>query len=326
MKYTHRWKFRIILIYTMTASLMMGSVLAQSVPREEEKIPFLVTFGPGAPKDWGDDDHVQIYFFMVPASETRPLFLRIFDPEVGGKNDEAKGAWDTRTRFTVFGGKGAFTNKDARQIDPVGKFQSGTILDTKTFGSDPQYDGQWFTFGPFNPNQGEYYEGFGTPKLIFKVIAQGIKGNDGNLYRYFLSASGDQNNEIDGGDSFTYEYSFRLPEKGLCHIYPFMDSEVTAIRQHNFDFDGDGIMRLVSAARSSEKVSSSQDGSWEVSKHKIYEEEKEKVMDIQIVSLGKKNNNNVVFYVLNQYGEAMPFFNFPLGLMERKAKIRAIRD
>ena len=40
--------------------------LGQRVPNESENIDYLVTFGKDAPPNTGDDDHVQIIFFVVP--------------------------------------------------------------------------------------------------------------------------------------------------------------------------------------------------------------------------------------------------------------------
>ena len=130
---------------------------------------------------------------------------------------------------------------------------------------------------------------------------------------------------MEGGDTFTYEYSFRLP-KGKCHIYPYIDQAVISIILHNYDFDADGYMKVVSQVRPSDKVNISGEGKWEISEHKIFDEERDKVLDIQITSLGQKRNNNVVFYVLNQYGQSLPFFNFPIGLVPRKSEIMAIPD
>ncbi len=45
---------------------------------------------------------------------------------------------------------------------------------------------------------------------IFKVICDGIEGDDGNLYRYFLSTMPDENKAVEGANAFAYEYSFRM--------------------------------------------------------------------------------------------------------------------
>ena len=104
------------------------TAIAQRVPNESENIDYLVTFGQDAPPDTGDDDHVQIIFFVVPYSHKQPVFLRIFDAELGGQHDEFVGAANTFTRFSIFGGKGAFSNKDAREATLTANYKVEIML------------------------------------------------------------------------------------------------------------------------------------------------------------------------------------------------------
>src|ERR1700745_695477 len=153
--------------------------VAQQVPAVEENIPFLVTFGKDGDKSWGDDDFSQTFFFVIPKFQVNPIYIRVFDPEISGDNDEKKGDYNTKTRFSVYGGKTCFTNKDVRLKDPGGNYKSGNLFALKTCISSDVYDGEWYTFGPFNPSEGEYvndYSGY-----IFKIICEGLAGDDGNL-------------------------------------------------------------------------------------------------------------------------------------------------
>lgn len=302
-------------ILAFAMSFFMLQAIAQAVPAPEENIPFLVTFGNKADISYGDDDFTQIFFFVIPKTHTQPIYLRVFDPDVGGKHDELNGSADTRTSFSIYGGKGCITNKDAQATDPVGNYRSGTLLKTKTFGEDSKYDNDWYSFGPLNPTEGELEEKFGG--YVFKMIAQGTSGNDGNLYRYFMSTQEDENRSVEGGNAFTFEYCFRL-HKGseqVSHIYPYVDDKVISVRQSNFDWDDDGIIRIVSAARKGEKAYCLGDKKWASSSHKIYEEEKGKSLDVQFVKKEGSNseNNNIVFFITNQYGELLPFYTIPIG-------------
>ncbi len=296
-------------------SLLAFSLSAQSVPAAEENIPFLVTFGNKAEKSYGDDDFTQTFFFVVPQSHAQPIYIRVFDPNIGGKHDELNSSSDTKTSFTVYGGKGCISEKDARSTNPEGNFKSGTMLKTKTFDSDSKYDDTWYTFGPINPSEGELQTKYGG--YVFKVIAQGTTGNDGNLYRYYLSTLADQNRSVEGGNAFTFEYCFRLHKSGnqISHIYPYIDDKVVSVRQSNFDWDDDGVIRIVSSARKGEKATCYGDNKWATSSHKIYESEKGKSLDIQFVKKAGSvsENNNVVFYITNQYGEMLPFYTIPIG-------------
>ena len=180
---------------------------------------------------------------------------------------------------------------------------------------NPKYDNNWYVFGPYNPTEGEYvqkYHGY-----IFKIIAEGITGDDGNLYRYYLSTDYATNRSIEGANAFAYEYSFRMhddPDQ-VSHVYPFIDDRTIKVVQSNFDWDNDGFIRIVSVERQGqfEKVSGEDD--WVSSEFKIIGEEKNSSLDIQFIK--KKSppvkNNNVVLNVRNQYGEFLQFYTIPIG-------------
>ncbi|MFM1998155.1 MAG: hypothetical protein RL204_102 [Bacteroidota bacterium] len=296
-------------------TLITNTSGAQQVPAADENIPFLVTFGKDAGTKWGDDDYCQVFFFTIPKDHKTPFYIRVFDPECGGKNDEANNAYNSISKFSVYGGQMAITADDARSTNPTGNYKSGNLLGTKSFGIDEKYDNQYYTFGPFNPAEGELAPKYGG--YIFKVICEGIKGDDGNLYRYFMSTKSDKNIPVEGGNAFTFEYTFRLHADGnqTSHVYPYIDDKVISIMQYNFDWDNDGYIKLVSVSNSGELLKTSKENLWAESKYIIKDTERGKSLDIQFKK-GKEsnvNNNNVVFYVRNQYGEQLPFFTIPIG-------------
>jgi hypothetical protein len=290
-------------------------VYSQSVPAGDENIPFLMTFGNKAETSWGDDDYSQTFFFLIPETYKEPIFIRVFDPDIGGTYDEMDGVFDTKTQYSVFGGKGCYSNPDAQETDPKGNYKSGVQLATKTFGENPNYDNNWYTFGPFNPTEGEYIGKFGG--FVFKIIADGLAGNDGNLYRYFLSTKNNENKPVEGGNAFAFEYSFRMWDNPneVSHIYPFVDDRTITIKLSNFDWDGDGFIRTVSIVRRGQMSPISNDNNWVEDEFKILEEEKNTSLDIQFIK--KKSppvkNNNVVVNVRNQYNELLPFYVIPIG-------------
>ncbi len=302
----------LIIILLLCMNLLMQ---AQPVPAMDENIPFLVTFGNEAGTKWGDDDYTQTFFFKIKKEFKEPIYLRVFDPECSGEHDEPNGPFNTMTKYSVYGGVGCITNQDATGIDPVGNFKSGNMLSTKTFGQKSDYDNKWYTFGPFNPSEGEFSPKYGG--YIFKVVCEGIKGDDGNLYRYFLSTSGDKNDAVEGGNAFTFEYTFRLHKDPYetSHIYPYIDDKVISVEQRNFDWDNDGYIKICSVATLGDPVALSGDNTWSNSVYKIRDQERGKSLDIQFTKNDKilVNNNNVVFSIRNQYGELLPFYVVPIG-------------
>ena len=89
--------------------LIYSSAKGQPIPTAEENIPFLVTFGGNSDTKWGDDDFCQIFFILIPNNYINPFYIRIFDPECSGMYDEPKGPYNTKTSFSVYGGKGCYT-------------------------------------------------------------------------------------------------------------------------------------------------------------------------------------------------------------------------
>jgi hypothetical protein len=301
-----------ILFIALTAGL---SVFSQSAPAIDENIPFLVTFGGNSSTAWGDDDFCQIFFCVIPSSQTNPVYIRIYDPDTGGELDEAKGEFNTIISFSVYAGKGCWSDTAAQSIHPTGNFRSGYLLSSKSFGTDLKYDKKWFTFGPFNPLEGEYVEKLGG--RVFKIIAQGKSGDDGNIYKYFLSTSQTENTAVEGGNFFTYKYHFRLSDdqKHVCQIYPYVDDKTISIEVSNFDWDNDGVIRIFSVAKNGTLCNVSGENNWLVKKFPIVPEEKNSTIEIQFIKnqVLQVKNNNVVISVRNQYGISLPFYVVPIG-------------
>lgn len=289
---------------------------AQAVPAKNENIPFLVTFGGDSKDTYGDDDHNQMVFFSVPQDQKAPFYIRVFDPNVGGKHDEARQGFNTITKFSLYGG-GCFSSKDEENKDPVGNYKQGNLIHSKSFRGEAIYDNSWYAFGPINPLEGEFLPEMGG--YIFKLNIEGISGDDGNLYRLFMSAKKNENLSIEGGNAFMYEYSFKLnEEKQISHIYPYVDQHTLSVKQFNFDFDNDAYVKLVSMSIPGLKVETSDDGVWAGSQHVMKEKDRKTCLDIQIIKTGNQRNNNVVFYITNQRGKFMQFHSIPIGAIPKK--------
>jgi hypothetical protein len=304
-------------IYTFILLIINALVLAQPVPNVDENIPYLMTFGKQAETSWGDDDFSQTFFFLIPENYNQPFFIRVFDPDTGGEIDEVSGdkIFNTRCVFEVFGGEGNWSNDDAKETDPFGNYKSGTLLATRAFAENPGYDNDWFTFGPFNPSQGEYAEQYKA--YIFKVICEGVLGNDGNMYKYYLSTSDTENRLIEGANAFAYEYSFRMhnDNEEISHIYPYVEEGTVSVKISNFDWDSDGQIMVISVNRQGSNIPTSDEDNWKEDRLTVYEEEIGTSFDFRFIKAkpGTVINNNVVVNVRNQFDEALPFYTIPIG-------------
>jgi len=316
-------KYTVLLIAVLCVTV---GLQAQPVPAGDENIPYLMTFGPKAGTSWGDDDFSQTFFFLIPKSFSQPIYIRVFDPEVSGSTDELDGIFDSKMTYLVFGGKECYSHKDAKETSPTGNYKSGNLLASKTFGNQPEFDNKWYTFGPFNPSEGEFVQQFDG--YVFKVICDGVAGDDGNLYRYFLSTKMDENKAVEGANAFAYEYSFRMWDNPteVSHIYPYVDDRAISVKLSNFDWDSDGMIRAVSVARKGQLCSVSGEDNWVDKEFTIFDEEKNTSLDIQFIKRKSPpvKNNNVVVNVRNQYGELLPFYVIPIGGVPKyKAEVAA---
>jgi hypothetical protein len=308
---------RILILVIFSAALAESEIIGQSVPGKDENIPFLVTFGKNGETSWGDDDFYSIFFFTIPKDFNRQFYIKVIDPDCGGENDEIQGIFDTKTMFSVYGGKGVDPDKNlaSRGLKKGENYKQGNLLASRVFGDEPKVDNGYYSFGPFNPTEGDYNEKWRC--YIFKIVCEGISGDDGNLYKYFLTRDQNNNLPIEGANAFTYEYTFRMwnNTKSVSHIYPYVDTGVVSIKLRNFDWDNDGVILVVSTYKQGISVPISNEDDWKESKIPIEQAEIGKSLDFQF---HKKQdylvkNNNVVVTIENQRGDALPFYSSPIG-------------
>jgi hypothetical protein len=294
--------YRILLLVFLSGLTVSARLSAQPVPGKDENIPFLVTFGKDGKTSWGDDTFFQTYFFSIPSDFKQQIYIRVFDPDCGGENDEIQGEFNTKTMFSIYGGKGVDPEKntESQGIFKGDNYKGGNLLTSKVFGSEAKYDNKWYSFGPFNLKEGDYSEKYNM--YIFKIVCEGISGDDGNLFRYFLSRDPNNNVPIEGGIAYTYKYHFRMWNdfKSVAHIYPYIDT---------------GVIYVVSKFKQGIEVPISNEDDWVKSKISIEPQEVNSSLDFQFHKRQGVlvKNNNVVIITRNQKGEGMPFYAAPIG-------------
>jgi hypothetical protein len=208
----------------------------------------LMTFGTAASSPAnGDNDQVQVIFFEVPDTVTGPLYVHIFDPDLGTDNtfDEYTGSgWDTSTAFSLYGGLGAFTDSNARRAvfattsDPG--ISSGTLITSQTFAVNATLDGDWHLFATINDPLAQ-----GEPvgnRRIFKLSVIGANnGDDGNRYIVAMSTLSTTHDAAPAG-SRIFAYSWTIPLTSTRRLYPYVPAGTLAFEQHNWDLDNDVTM------------------------------------------------------------------------------------
>jgi hypothetical protein len=202
---------------------------------------FLSVFGAGAPGGEGDDDHVQLIFFEVPATFADPLYFRVFDADTGGGSmmseiDQPAGLFDTQTTYTLRGDGGY--SAEARSSHPgAAGISDGVLLAQAAIGADGAYDASWnLVFGPYSASDGQLVGG----SRVFKLAVEGGAGNDGNRYNVALSTVSNYNAPPEGSRVFAYSWTFRLTDFERPFLYPDVPEGTASFEQHNWDADRTG--------------------------------------------------------------------------------------
>jgi hypothetical protein len=290
------------------------------IPSTTLETSFLETFGtaPSAPAD-GDNDSVQVVYLEVPDSYSEPLYVRIYDPDVGGGSptdrlDVGKplvsGPFDTATTFSLFGGVEAYTHPNARQAtfitttDPG--ITSGTLLWSRTFTQELMWDAEWFTI-PITPTDGERVGN----KQLFKLSVVGGSGDDGNGYNVSLSTSPDENIAPRGARMLAYSWTFQLERPGTVPLYPYVALTTTTFTQTNFDFDYPAqpvTITGVTPVRTFDVAALSGNGEAASSDHVVGVDESSSTWTVLCATAEVDPINDVTFWATDQNGRPLAIF------------------
>jgi hypothetical protein len=210
---------------------------------------FLTTYGPAAPGDEGDDDHVQVIFFEVPDSTTETLYVRIYDADTGGGDiDVPRLPYDTTIAYTLRGAGGYTSGARQSHPGPAG-IDDGTLLTQMVIGNDVAYHDNWsLVLGPYQASDGHLV---GSSR-VFKLAVEGTSGDDGNRYNVALSTESDSNVAPAGGRIFAYSWTFQITAAQRAPLYPYIPAGTRGLdfEQYNWDADySDGEMMLRTPVR-----------------------------------------------------------------------------
>lgn len=233
------------------------SAISTSVPAQVETTEgLLVVYGPQAPSREGDTDRREQVFFSLPAGLKDRVYVRVFDPEIGGTGDFTYGgAGDSETTFRLFGGEGAYSRADrpdpisdgAREprlipYDPV--TQPGSIIREETWGSDKATDGRWVSLAAVRANQGEVI----GDRAYFRIDVQGSRGNDGNSFSLGVSLARDRDRTPEGLEMFSYRPTVRWSAGSPATQVWFQNPAPGALTVQTFD-GANGDLALVTDYR-----------------------------------------------------------------------------
>ena len=269
-----------IIIFFLYYSLSGG--IAQPFPSPESNIRFLFTSAMQAPTTLGDDDHIQITYFVIPENYSGTFFLWILNPGCRNTMDEIIGEPDSKFKFTLSGGEEVYSPLDQKD------YGSGNVLFSRVF-SNESFNSTFFP--EVNPKNGCRLPGFNG--RLFKIIVEGLEGDDGNNYTFFLSSSDTDMIPVKNSKFFFNEITFMMTNEysEAITIHPYISPEARGITLRNFDFDDQGILKLVSPTRKERKLMSSGDNEYMLSLQKIYSSEKNNKFVIRIEIPEKQNES-----------------------------------
>ena len=297
-------------------------ILALLQPCWAQEKATMITYGANAQTVEGDDDFKQVIFFTIPkTTRSERLYVRIFDPDVGGAWDQQYGEWDSQTRFRLYGGQGAYTAPTVRSPFPDEADRlAGELIADATFGVDKFSDSKWFTYADFVPGQGEKV----GEASVFKLVVEGLKGDDGNIFEVVVSTHPKRNDPPDGLRIINYCPTMRLPAIGVHAELRFsVPEKVREITVHNFDLAG-AYMAIQTRFRSDLNITPSEQGKWAQDKVTLEEDETGTLAALTYGG-GYEMPNDATFYVTDEKGEALPIL-LPIYVLKRNnrpvAKVR----
>ena len=206
-----RWFLSAAIAGALLAAFAPVAAAARVPDRRVNGIEWFYVFGQqGSQKYGAAQEHAkQVFYMEVPKDFAGQVLIRVLDADLQGQHDEVDGALNTSTKFSVYGGLKPLTSR----IVPAG-----------------EPDGMTLDLGPFSANQGEV-EG---DLAVFRVEAEGLEGNDSNLFAFDVSPS--------QAKLFSFTPAIRLMSKegDRMRFFPQIPAKITGIRAWNYDLDPTG--------------------------------------------------------------------------------------
>ncbi|OVE78596.1 hypothetical protein BVY01_05045 [bacterium I07] len=267
----------------------------------QEKIQ-LINYGPEATTAEGDHDYMQMLFFKIPVGFSDSLYLRIFDADCGDVLDSPFDGFDTETRFRLFGGIGAFSSASLLQDMPGrDRLDTGTLIAGERVAQDPFKDNKWFNLASFAASEGEEVGDY----FYFKLIVEGLSGNDGNVFDVTVSTREKQNSLPEGLKLFSYIPTIRLPREGIfAELRFFVADSIESVQVHNFDL-ANARVGCETVFRSNLRVVASGQNEWADSRVDFNPNETNQYAAITFEG-GNETPNDATFFIKDVEGRSLP--------------------
>ena len=275
------------------------ALTASPLSAQQARGIFFSVFGPQAPDVFGDPDHRQAFYFDVPVDEAKPVYLRIFDANVGGRYEERHGTFNTRARYILVGGESAnrvYTSK----LDPLAPdvyFDNQDIIYDRTIGNDPALDATYFVIGDLPKGSGFVTE---DGYRRYALIVIGLGGDDSNYFDLLLSYDPDAKTIPTTTRTFVYDLSIRIPDQeeflGQIKLDTYGNEQLNI---STYDMD-DVPMAIEIPMRADHPLEPSGDGRWLTTEYRVPDPELTKQVGLNI--FGRDFNNTFGLMVRDTSG------------------------
>jgi PKD repeat protein len=269
-------------------------------PALAQEMPLSVAYGPSASTAEGDHDFRELIYLSVPADLQDRLYLRILDPDTGGDHDLIYGgSEDTEIRYALVGGDGALSGLASTIAPSADDLAGGEPIRDASFAASAALDGKWLTVASFLPDQGELV----GDRRVFRLLVEGLAGNDANLYAATLSLRDRRNLAPDGLEIFAFAPTVRVPDDdSVTELRFVVPAEADRLVLHNFDA-ANGEVTLTTALRSVPLAASGQN-EWREGEVAVLERERGEPAAITFAG-GEEIPNDATFYVTDAAGQAL---------------------
>ncbi|MCF8413523.1 MAG: PKD domain-containing protein, partial [Melioribacteraceae bacterium] len=275
-----------------------------------------ITYGSDASINEGDDDHHQILIIKVPANRITPIYVKIFDADIGGDFDMPFGPWNTTTKFTLLGGEGAVPETLKAAFPDSASMHSGEVIESVTFGEDINANADWITLANVMPFLGDSSDGY----FEFKLLVEGNNGNDANVYDVLVSDSEFDNHQSESVELFAYEVTIRLTQFDNYASVRFMTPlNQSSIEVNHFDA-GTSDMSFETPFRTFKMTSRSGQGNWVSQKIALEDVEQNTLSEIHF-GQGGESPNDATFYITDANLKALPIL---LPIIDGKSNKRPV--
>ncbi|MEK0086023.1 PKD domain-containing protein [Benzoatithermus flavus] len=301
--------------------LLVPLLLGGTAAAAEE--PLSVVYGRAAATGEGDPDFREVIYLRIPDDTRERLYLRVFDPDIGGAHDLLYGTWDTAMRYVLFGGSGAEVEAPPLPARSGGSRGKGTertavaepprpggeVLADVTVGEDATADDAWRTLASVMPEQGAHVGG----AYVFRLEVDGIAGNDANLFTPTLSLRDRRNVAPAGLEILDRAPTIRIPDdRRVIEVRFAVPADAERLSVRTFDA-ASGRVAFAGTWRTAELRASGQD-SWQESGVALLPDERGATMAILLAG-GEEIPNDVTLVVTDDKGRVLPMLLPPTSAM-----------